>query len=87
MNSPVSVRVRVRVSVRVRIRVFRFVRVWAHSIAGAETIDFLDPHFHVWDVRDEGVWDGEILFKPDGKEVFDIHGYESIMRSNTPGTD
>ena len=40
----------------------------------------------MWDVRAEGVWDGEILFKPDGKEVFDIHGYESMMRSNVPGS-
>ena len=52
----------------------------------AVTIAFFDPHFHVWDVRAEGVWDGAILFKPDGKEVFDIHGYESIMRSNIPGS-
>ena len=58
-----------------------------HNPHLAEPIDFFDPHFHVWDVRDEGVWDGEILFKPDGKEVFDIHGYESMMRSNTPGKE
>ena len=47
----------------------------------------MDPHFHVWDVREEGAWDGNILFKPEGKEVFDIHGYESMMRSNIGGTE
>ena len=57
----------------------------ASSEPPAEPIDFIDPHFHVWDITDDGVHDGKILFAPDGKKDFRAEDYEKMMTSKTKG--
>ena len=53
--------------------------------ASSEPIDFVDPHFHVWDITDDGVHDGKILFAPEGKKDFRAEDYEKMMTSKTKG--
>lgn len=39
-------------------------------------IEFFDPHFHIWDVSEEGTHDGSVLFAPAGNELYDVKSYE-----------
>ena len=57
----------------------------AKESASSEPIDFVDPHFHVWDITDDGVHDGKILFAPEGKKDFRAEDYEKMMTSKTKG--
>jgi len=33
-------------------------------------IEFFDPHFHIWDIREGGTHDAKELFAPDGAELY-----------------
>lgn len=43
-------------------------------------MEFFDSHFHIWDVSSKGVHDADILFKPNGEEVYDVSKYESDLK-------
>lgn len=42
-------------------------------------IEFYDPHFHIWDVGETGPHDKSVLFKPNGKELYDLKAYRNDL--------
>eukprot|EP01060_Flectonema_neradi_P013287 TRINITY_DN20034_c0_g1_i1.p1 TRINITY_DN20034_c0_g1~~TRINITY_DN20034_c0_g1_i1.p1 ORF type:complete len:307 (+),score=51.33 TRINITY_DN20034_c0_g1_i1:52-972(+) len=42
-------------------------------------LELFDPHFHIWDAGESSCMDSTVIFKPNGKELYNTDDYERDM--------